>query len=68
VGKILLCCFVLIAALLAGKMFIHPLEGALVLRISGTLALITLGAAAYFLAAKLMKLPDASLLFRPKKP
>lgn len=66
VGKIVLCCLVLTAALLAGKMFIHPLEGALILRISGTLALITLGAAAYFLAAKLMKLPDASLLFRPK--
>jgi hypothetical protein len=62
------CCFVLIGAILAGKMFIHPLEGALIVRISGTLALITLGAAAYFLSAKILKLPDASLLLRPKKP
>jgi peptidoglycan biosynthesis protein MviN/MurJ (putative lipid II flippase) len=67
VGKILVCCFVLIGAILAGKMFIHPLEGVLIVRISGTLALITLGAAAYFLSAKILKLPDASLLFRPKK-
>ncbi|NBT48870.1 MAG: hypothetical protein EBT07_13830 [Actinobacteria bacterium] len=68
VGKILVCCFVLIGAILAGKMFIHPLEGALIVRISGTLALIALGTAAYFLSAKILKLPDASLLLRPKKP
>jgi hypothetical protein len=58
---------VLIGALLTGKMFIRPLEGALILRISGTLALITLGVAAYFLSAKILRLPDASLLLRPKK-
>jgi hypothetical protein len=37
-------------------------------RIGGTFALVLLGSATYFLAAKLLKLPDASLLFRPKKP
>jgi len=68
VGKILVCCFVLIGALLAGKTMIHPLEGTLIVRISGTLALIALGTVAYFLSAKILKLPDASLLFRPKNP
>jgi len=66
VGKILVCCFVLIGTLLAGKIMIHPLEGTLIVRISGTLALIALGTVAYFLSAKILKLPDASLLFRPK--
>jgi hypothetical protein len=45
-------------------MFIHPLGGALVVRITGTLALVILGVSAYFLSAKLLRLPDLGLLLR----
>jgi len=64
IGKILLCCLVLIGVLLLGKMFIHPLGGALIVRITGTLALVVLGVSAYFLSAKLLRLPDLGLLLR----
>jgi hypothetical protein len=37
-------------------------------RIGGTFALVLLGSLAYFLVAKLLKLPDLGLLLRPKKP
>ena len=52
------------AFLLAGKIFIHPLGGAVIVRITGTLALVALGSAAYFLAASLLELPDARMLLR----
>jgi hypothetical protein len=35
-------------------------------RITGTVALVLLGALAYFLTAKLLKLPDLGLLLRSK--
>jgi putative peptidoglycan lipid II flippase len=68
VGKILFCCVTLIGALLLGLQFIQPMGQPIPVRIGGTFALILLGSTTYFLAAKLLKLPDASLLLRPKKP
>jgi len=47
--------------------FIHPLSGPIPVRLAGTIALVLLGSAAYFLTAKLLKLPDLGLLLRPKK-
>ena len=67
VGKILLCCITLIGALLLGLQFIQPMDQPIPVRIASCVALVLLGAASYFLSAKILKLPDASLLFRPKK-
>jgi putative peptidoglycan lipid II flippase len=67
IGKILLCCITLIGTLLLGLQFIHPMGQPIPVRIASCVALVLLGAASYFLSAKLLKLPDASLLFRPKK-
>ena len=64
VGKILLCCLALIGALLVGGIFIHPLGGPLMVRISGTLIWVAFGVGAYFLSAKLLKLPDLPALLR----
>jgi peptidoglycan biosynthesis protein MviN/MurJ (putative lipid II flippase) len=64
IGKILLCCLVLIGVLLLGKMFIHPLGGAIILRITGTVALVVLGVSAYFFSANLLGLSDLQLLVR----
>lgn len=66
VGKILLCCLALIGALLVGGIFIHPLGGPLMVRISGTLIWVAFGVGAYFLIARLLKLPDLGLLLRRK--
>ena len=68
VGKILLCCITLIGALLLGLQFIQPMDQPIPVRIGGTFALVLLGSLAYFLVAKLLKLPDLGLLLRPKKP
>jgi putative peptidoglycan lipid II flippase len=68
VGKILLCCVTLIGALLLGLQFIHPMDQPIPVRIGGTFALVLLGSLAYFLVAKLLKLPDLGLLLRTKKP
>jgi putative peptidoglycan lipid II flippase len=67
IGKILLCCVTLIGTLLLGLQFIHPVGQPIPVRIASCVALVLLGAASYFLSAKILKLPDASLLFRPKK-
>jgi hypothetical protein len=66
IGKILLSCLVLTGVLVLGKTFIHPLGGAIIVRITGTLALVVLGISAYFLSAKLLNLPDLGLLLRRK--
>ena len=66
-GKILLCCVTLIGTLLLGLQFIQPMDQPIPVRIASCVALVLLGAASYFLSAKLLKLPDASLLFHPKK-
>ncbi len=63
-GKILLSCLILAGVLLLGMVFIHPLSGPLLVRIAGTLALVTLGIATYFLTARWLKLPDLALLLR----
>ena len=68
VGKILLCCITLIGALLLGLQFIQPMDQPIPVRIGGTFALVLLGSLAYFLVAKLLKLPDLGLLLRLKKP
>jgi putative peptidoglycan lipid II flippase len=67
IGKILLCCLIFSGVLLTGMHFIHPLSGPILVRLGGTIALVILGGAAYFLTAKLLKLPDLGLLLRPKK-
>ncbi|NBS07578.1 MAG: murein biosynthesis integral membrane protein MurJ, partial [Verrucomicrobia bacterium] len=66
IGKIILCCVALTGALLSGLQFIHPMGQPIPVRIAGTFALILLGSLAYFLVAKLLKLPDLSLLLRRK--
>jgi len=67
IGKILLCCLIFSGVLLTGMHFIDPLNGPIPVRLGGTIALVLLGSAAYFLTAKLLKLPDLGLLLRPKK-
>ena len=64
IGKILLCCLVLIGVLLVGTTFIHPLGGTVIVRITGTLVLVVLGVSAYFLSANLLGLSDMQLLLR----
>jgi putative peptidoglycan lipid II flippase len=66
IGKIILCCVALTGALLSGLQFIHPMGQPIPVRIAGTIALVVLGVLAYFLTAKLLKLPDLGLLLRSK--
>ncbi|NBU68384.1 MAG: murein biosynthesis integral membrane protein MurJ [Verrucomicrobia bacterium] len=65
--RIGLSCIVLIGALRVGSWFIDPLDGPVIVRVAGTLALCTLGAAAYFLAATLLGLSDVRLFFRKSR-
>jgi putative peptidoglycan lipid II flippase len=62
--RIGLSCIVLVGALRIGTWLIDPLAGPIAARIGGTLALCTLGAFAYFLAATLLGLPDVRMLLR----
>ena len=62
--RIGLSCIVLIGALKVGSWLIDPFAGPVILRVAGTLALCTLGAGAYFLAATLLGLPDVRMLLR----
>ncbi|NBR47017.1 MAG: hypothetical protein EBT68_07920, partial [Verrucomicrobia bacterium] len=62
--RIGLSCIVLIGALKVGSWVIDPFAGPVIIRVAGTLALCTLGAAAYFLAATLLGLPDVRMLLR----
>jgi len=64
--RIGLSCIVLVGALRIGTWLIDPLTGPIAVRIGGTLALCTLGAFAYFLAATLLGLSDISLLLKRK--
>jgi len=65
--RIGLSCIVLMGALKVGSWLIDPLAGPVPVRIAGTLALCTLGAAAYFFSATLLQLPDVSLILKKGK-
>ena len=62
--RIGLSCIVLLGALKIGSWFIHPMAGPVPVRVAGTLALCSLGTAAYFLAANLLGLSDVRMLLR----
>jgi hypothetical protein len=64
--RISLSCIVLTGALKVGSWLIDPFAGPVILRVAGTLALCTLGAFAYFLAATLLGLPDVRMLLRKR--
>jgi hypothetical protein len=66
--RIGLSCIALIGALRIGTWLIDPLAGPIAVRIGGTLALCTLGAFAYFLAATLLGLSDVRMLLQRGRP